>query len=434
MKRILFALSFVSIFLAACATPAGPVLSEVTPTPVVPSPTHIPVDLAPAQRAAIAALAAQLGIPVGQISVASSEAVTWNDGCLGVVRMGVMCIQGQVQGFRIVLQANGKQYELHTNQDGSVVVDATGRPTQEPAGTPAPEPTGAPTAEPTHVPVDIPPVQRAAIDAAIKALGAPADQVKLVSIQPVDWPDGCLGVVHMGVMCIKGPVPGFRIVLEANGKQYEFHTNLDASVVSPASGPAVEVPEAIAAVVKPILASSLGIAESNIQVVSTQIIEWPDSCLGVPPPGIACAQMVTPGYIVTLEANGQQYEYHTNADASVVKPASLALSWQRVGGIAGFNDNLTVFLSGEIHADWAGAQSRGKDGKVSALTASQQAQLQGWLAKFGTVSIDHHDPANASDQMSVTLTLIGTGSGQPNEAEQQAMLDWAQSVQSALQK
>jgi hypothetical protein len=345
-----------------------------------------------------------------------------------------MCIQGQVQGFRIVLQANGKQYEFHTNQDGSVLADATGKPTQEPAGTPAPEPTGAPTTEPTHVPVDIPPVQRAAIDAAIKTLGVPADQVKLVSIQPIDWPDGCLGVVHLGMMCIKGPVPGFRIVLEANGKQYEFHTNLDASVVSPASGPAVEVPEAIAAVVKPILASSLGIAESNIKVVSTQIIEWPDSCLGVAAPGIACAQMVTPGYIVSLEANGQQYEYHTNSDASVVKPASLALSWQRVGGIAGFNDNLTVFLSGEIHADWAGAQGGGKDSKLSALTAGQQAQLQGWLARFGTVSIDHHDPANASDQMSVTLTLIGSGSGQPGEAEQQAMLDWAQSVQSTLKK
>src|SRR5262249_19597338 len=147
----------------------------------------IPVDIPPAQRAVIAALAAQLGIPADQIRVVSSEAVTWQDGCLGVVRMGVMCIQGHVQGFRIILRANGAQYEYHTNQDGSVLVDATGKPTQEPAGTPTSTPPGAPsgspTAEPTHIPVDIPPVQRAAIDAAIKALGLPADQVKLVSIE-----------------------------------------------------------------------------------------------------------------------------------------------------------------------------------------------------------------------------------------------------------
>jgi hypothetical protein len=436
MPGKLVALSLISIFLAACATPGSPALVEVTPTPttVVPTPTHFPVDRPPAQRAALAALAAQLGLSVDQISVVSSEAVTWNDGCLGVVRMGVMCIQGQVPGFRIVLQANGKTYEYHTNQDGSALVDATGTPpgaTQEPAGTPTTEPAGSPTAEPTHIPVDIPPVQRAAIEAAIQALGLPAEQVKLVSIEPVDWPDGCLGVVHMGMMCIKGPVPGFRIVLQANDKQYEFHTNLDASAVSPANGPAVEVPDAILAIVKPILASALGIAANNITAVSSQIIEWPDSCLGSAAPDMACAQMVTPGYIVTLAANGQQYEYHTNGDASVVKPASLGLSWQRHGGIAGFNDSLMVYRSGEIQASWVNGS---QDSQLSALTLDQQAQLQGWLAKFGTVSVDHSDPATASDAMSRTLTLIGGGSGQPTAAEEQAMLDWAQSVLSGLEK
>src|SRR5207248_1159197 len=134
---------------------------------------------------------------------------------------------------------------------------------------------------------------------------------------------------------------------------------------------------------------------------------------------------------VTLQANGKQYEYHTNGDASAVAPASLALSWQRTGGIAGFNDNLMVYASGEIHAEWNGGS---KDSKLSALPADQQAQLQGWLAKFGTVSAQHSDPANASDQMSTSFTLLGNGSGQPSAAEQQAMLDWAQNVLSALEK
>ncbi len=306
-------------------------------------------------------------------------------------------------------------------------MDATGLPTQSPEGTPTTEP----TAEPTHVPVDIPPVQRKAIDAAIQALGLPADQVKFISIEAVDWPNGCLGVTRMGVMCTQNVVPGFRIILEANGKQYEFHTNLDATVVAPSNGPAVFVPEAIVALVKPQLASALGVAESDITVVSTQIMEWPDNCLGTVTPGTACGQVVTPGYLVTLAAKGQQYEYHTNGDGSVVVPASLALSWQRTGGIAGFNDSLTVYLSGEIN----GSSNAGShDSKLSALTGDQQAQLHGWLTKFGSVSIQHNDPANASDAMSVALTLIGSGSGQPSEAEQQAMLDWSQSVLSGLVK
>jgi hypothetical protein len=434
MKRIWVVLSLLGMVLAACATPAGPVVSAVTATPMVPRVTDIPVEFALAERAAIAALAAQLGIPADQIMVVSSEAVTWKDGCLGVVRMGVMCIQGQVAGFRIMLRANSQEYEFHSNQDGSVLVDATGKATQPPAGTPETEPTDAPKVEPTHVPVDVPPVQRAAVAAAMLALGLPVGQVKLVSIEPVDWPDGCLGVTHIGMMCIKGPVPGFRIILEANGKQYEFHTNLDGTVVTPASGPAVEVPGAIVGRVKTALASGLGISVSDIQVVSAQIIEWPDSCLGVAAPGIACAQMVTPGYLVVLEAKGQQYEYHTNGNASVVKPASLALSWHRNGGIAGFADSLTVFRSGEVHADWSRAQNGSKDSTLSALSLDQQAQLQGWLAKFGTVSVSHHDPANATDQMAIDLTLLGGGSGQPSAAEQQAMLDWAGNVLTGLQQ
>src|SRR5260370_29625042 len=195
MKRILFALAFISLFMAACATLAGPVPAEATPTPVVPSPTHIPVDVPPAQRAVIAALAAQLSIPADQIKVVSVEEVTWKDGCLGVAHMGMMCTQALVPGFRIRLQANGRTYEFHTNQDGSALVDATGKPggpTPPPAGTPTIEPAGRPTVEPTHIPVDIPPLQRAAIAAAIKTLGLPAEQVKLVSITPTDWPHGSL--------------------------------------------------------------------------------------------------------------------------------------------------------------------------------------------------------------------------------------------------
>ena len=326
MKRALVVLMLFGLLASACYVPAGPAVSEVTPTPLAPTPTHIPVDLPPAQGAALAALAAQLSIPVNQITLVSSEAVVWNDGCLGVVRLGVMCAQHTVPGFRIILQANGKQYEYHTNHDGSVLVDATGKPTQPPAGTPTSVPTVGPTVQPTHIPVDIPPVQRKAIDAAIAAFGQPANQVKLVSIEPVQWPDGCLGVTLPGMMCIKGPVPGFRIILETKGKQYEFHTNLDASMVTPNTGPAVEAPEAVVAAVKLILAAALGVDPANITLVSAQIIEWPDSCLGVTQPGIACAQIVTPGYIVVLAANGIQYEYHTNSDASAVQLASLAMN------------------------------------------------------------------------------------------------------------
>jgi hypothetical protein len=124
------------MMLAACAAPAtvaptdSPTLAPTTPpaTPLPtsgPEPTQIQVDRTPAQLAALQDLAAALNLPVGQIVLASSEAVEWPDGCLGVHLPNVMCTQSIVPGFRITLVADGQTYEYHTNQDGSVVVNAT---------------------------------------------------------------------------------------------------------------------------------------------------------------------------------------------------------------------------------------------------------------------------------------------------------------------
>jgi hypothetical protein len=169
--------------------------------------------------------------------------------------------------------------------------------------------------------------------------------------------------------------------------------------------------------------------------VSAQLIEWPDSCLGMALPGVACSQVVTPGYLIVLEANGVQFEYHTNADGSVIVPGTLALVWQRVGGIAGFCDTLVLFRSGEAHGDWCQPQAGNTDTTLGVtLTADEQTQLNDWLAKYGTVSISQASPPDASDAMTVTLTLYGIGSQQPNEAEQQAMLDFASTVYTRIKQ
>ncbi|MGE5223519.1 MAG: hypothetical protein ACM3PY_13870 [Omnitrophica WOR_2 bacterium] len=104
---------------ATTAPTSRPTITEPSATP-----THIPVDLTPAQRAAEQALSKDKGIPIEQIQLTSTEAVQWPDGCLGVVIPGVMCTQQIVDGFRIILSANGKQYEYHTNQDGTSVIAA----------------------------------------------------------------------------------------------------------------------------------------------------------------------------------------------------------------------------------------------------------------------------------------------------------------------
>ncbi len=60
------------------------------------------------------------------------------------------------------------------------------------------------------------------------------------------------------------------------------------------------------------LTQRAGAAEEDIAVESVEFVEWPDGCLGIERPEMACILMVTPGYRVILSAGGQAYEYHTD--------------------------------------------------------------------------------------------------------------------------
>jgi hypothetical protein len=66
------------------------------------------------------------------------------------------------------------------------------------------------------------------------------------------------------------------------------------------------------------LAQKLGLAPEAIQLVSVEGVEWSDTSLGCPQPGMMYAQVITPGFRVMLEAGGQTYEYHTDTGNYVV--------------------------------------------------------------------------------------------------------------------
>ncbi len=67
------------------------------------------------------------------------------------------------------------------------------------------------------------------------------------------------------------------------------------------------------------LVQRLQVDVDTIGLVSVEHVDWPDACMGIETPGVMCAQIITPGYKVVLEAEGKQYEYHTNESGSVVR-------------------------------------------------------------------------------------------------------------------
>lgn len=58
----------------------------------------------------------------------------------------------------------------------------------------------------------------------------------------------------------------------------------------------------------------------NIEVISVKAVQWPDSSLGCPQPGMMYAQVITSGYQVTLIAttSGNTHAVHIGAGRAVV--------------------------------------------------------------------------------------------------------------------
>lgn len=181
------------------------------------------------------------------------------------------------------------------------------------------------------------------------------------------------------------------------------------------------------------LAQNLSITPDKIKLVSTEAVDWPDSCLGVSTEGIMCSQVVTPGFRVILDANGKKVEYHTNQDASVVVPATVALTWERNGGIAGFCDNMTIYLSGEVQATSCKKTNIVEKRLSELVSPAKIATLNDWVSKYGTVNIDASDPVGVSDRMTVNLKLIGTGTQQLTSKDtQQLVMQFAQDLNQKL--
>jgi hypothetical protein len=111
----------ICLLLAACIPLPGP----QEPGPTTPSregpPSQSVETPIPAAAAAQVALATKLGVPASQITVVAVERVEWPDACLGAAGEGEMCAQVITPGYRIMLEVNGKQYEVHTDESGQTV-------------------------------------------------------------------------------------------------------------------------------------------------------------------------------------------------------------------------------------------------------------------------------------------------------------------------
>ena len=90
-------------------------------------------------------------------------------------------------------------------------------------------------------------IEKARADLA-QRLSVPATQIDILEAKEVFWPDSSLGCPQPGTTYDQVEVPGYLILLKANGEEFEYHANIHNYVFycenptppileTPASGP-----------------------------------------------------------------------------------------------------------------------------------------------------------------------------------------------------
>ncbi len=60
----------------------------------------------------------------------------------------------------------------------------------------------------------------------------------------------------------------------------------------------------------------------SLSIVKSKATDWPDACLGLSAPGEFCAQMITPGWSVSVTNGQQTWQYRTNLDMTQIRRTS----------------------------------------------------------------------------------------------------------------
>ena len=253
--------------------------------------------------AAVADLAARVGVAQDTITVASIEEVTWPDASLGNPQPGNMYAQVLTPGYRVFLMAAGERYEYHTDMGTSLTL----------IGAPA-DAGDAVEAGPQQETL-----QRIGLILAAKRdlagrLGVDFARIYLASVEQRTWPSSALGIEVPGQAYADVLTPGYKLIFEAGGKLYDYHTDL-ATRIKPAilagggEGAAIEQTPLIDWAVAD-LAARLNVAADAITVVGAEDVQWTDGSLGLPEPGMVYTKAIVSGQRITLQAQGRNFAYH----------------------------------------------------------------------------------------------------------------------------
>jgi hypothetical protein len=67
------------------------------------------------------------------------------------------------------------------------------------------------------------------------------------------------------------------------------------------------------------ISQNLAVAVENIQITQVEARDWPNGCLGLPQGDEVCTEVITPGWLLTFNINGQEYKYRVDKTGTVIR-------------------------------------------------------------------------------------------------------------------
>ncbi|MDX1520990.1 MAG: SH3 domain-containing protein, partial [Anaerolineae bacterium] len=275
--------------------------------------------------------------------------------------------------------------------------------------------------------------------------------VQIVSVEEKTWPDNCLGAPYADQLCLPQETPGYLISLAVNNDQYTYHTDREGLENRLVSAPEPSFGE-------PILTWS-GSDDSGCRTVEVGLDgvaygHCGGLLMGVPfsfdtrPADIAefaetyaSFEAETPVGTVKLTGTGptvatpvEQRMLAEWANLVYLEAESgrsgaswgLVFAWHREGGLAGFCDDVSVYVTGQVYAASCKGEQPQDLGRTR-LNADQLATIFNWVDTLQPFEQTFEDPAVA-DGMTTSLVFSGAGSQPAHEPDIALIFDFAQNL------
>lgn len=179
----------------------------------------------------------------------------------------------------------------------------------------------------------------------------------------------------------------------------------------PEPEPAVDVADDLVL----ILSGQLRLPVDAVAIVEAVETVWPNACLGFPAEGEICAEVLTPGFAVTLEADGQRYTYRT--DEAMDQIRLVAAPIPDIGTpLAVWKDTRSSFATATVGSRGFALGMRGGPQLVVSGESSSREEMMGQLlARFA--------PFQAVTEAG-EIDFRGEGTEEAGEVEQRMVAEW----------